>query len=105
MYAFLRVKMKITYWLLTFRKSDFISSVLLRNRTDKNVVCDIRSARTFGTPTAAQLADLGELNLFATILSHFQQKNLNKLNGVYNNNAVKQKTASAVFFLLYSFIG
>ena len=61
---------------------------------------DIRSARIFGKPKISQLAGFGHLNLFAKSLSHFQQKNMNKLHSVYNNNVVKQKTASEGFFLL-----
>ena len=59
----------------------------------------------FRKPTAAQLSDSGDLNLFAKILSHFQRNNLNKFNGVYNNNAVKQKTASAIFFYYVPSLG
>ena len=61
---------------------------------------DIRSARIFGKPKISQLAGFGYLNLFAKSLSHFQQKNMNKLHSVYNNNVVKQRTASKVFFVI-----
>ena len=57
----------------------------------------MRSAGIFWKPKVARLADFGDWILFAKILSHFQQKNPQKLNGVYNN-VVKQKTASEVFY-------